>query len=130
MTAADLLFVYGTLRKGAGHPMHEVLREAGRPLAAARVRGSLVVVDWYPGLVPGGTGWVRGELWDVRDPAAWARLDAYEACSAEDPPPHEYGRERLNVVSDARGTVAAWAYVYRGPTEGLAVVPSGDWLAR
>lgn len=124
------LFVYGSLRKDAEHPMHAVLLEHGKPGGATKVRGRLYVIDWYPGLVLDPTaGWVVGELWtDVSD-EAWPVLDFYEGCSAEDPAPHEFIRTRATVESD-NGPRSAWVYAFGRDVAGLEQVRSGDWLRR
>src|SRR4029078_4068253 len=63
------LFVYGTLRRSAAHPMHALLRETASLLGDARVRGVLYRVAEYPGLVlDAGAGWVLGELYRLGDP--------------------------------------------------------------
>lgn len=127
---SDALFVYGSLRSGAKHPMYEVLREHGTPAGPARVRGRLYVVDWYPGLVlDESAGWVVGELWSDIDDAAWPVLDFYEGCSAEDPQPHEYVR-RMATVDAEGGSRRAWIYDYARDVSTLSAVDSGDWLAR
>ncbi len=124
------LFVYGSLREGAKHEMHEVLREHGTPAGPASVRGRLYVVDEYPGLIldPNG-GLVVGELWTSVAPEAWPVLDFYEGCSAEDPQPHEFVRRETSL--DADGTpVRAWVYEFARDVGTLELVVSGDWLAR
>lgn len=58
----EVVFVYGTLRSGASNDW----RMAGaRFLGAGRVRGVMVKVDWYPGVVLQGEGWVSGEIYEV-----------------------------------------------------------------
>ncbi len=126
----DTLFVYGSLRADAAHPMHEVLREHGTPGGPARVRGRLYVIDWYPGLVvDDDAGWVVGELWTDLDPAVWPVLDFYEGCSAEDPQPHEYVRREVAVESGGTA-MPAWVYGYARDVRALRVVEGGDWLKR
>ena len=44
---SDLLFVYGALRKGASNDWR---MEGARCLGSAEVPGTLVKIDWYPGL--------------------------------------------------------------------------------
>ena len=123
----DALFVYGSLRAAAKHPMYEVLSEHGKPAGLARVRGRLYAVDWYPGLVlDHRAGWVVGELWVDLESDVWPVLDFYEGCSAEDPQPHEYIR-RLTTVESG---VTAWVYDYARDVEALERVRSGDWMKR
>ena len=96
--------------------MHAALAAAGRCVGTTKVRGLLYAVDWYPGLVvTPDAGWVVGELWQLHDVDVLATLDAYEG--------EEFRRETL-------ACCGAWAYLYDGPTEGLVLVASGDWLAR
>jgi gamma-glutamylcyclotransferase (GGCT)/AIG2-like uncharacterized protein YtfP len=126
---SDRLFVYGTLRSDAGHPMRKVLAQGARHRGAGWVHGTLVVVDWYPGLVTAPPpARVFGELWEVSDAGIWAPLDQYEGCGPRDPSPHEYQRATLRVTSEELGEVDAWAYLYAAPVDGLAVIESGDWL--
>ena len=44
------LFVYGTLRRGSGHPMSRFLAARARLLAGARVPGRLYDLGGFPGL--------------------------------------------------------------------------------
>ena len=124
------LFVYGTLRRSAAHPMHAVLRESASPLGQARVRGVLYrVTASYPGLVlVDDAGWVRGELYRPRNSSALARLDAYEGAGPLDPEPREYRRIRTLVWCAEGGEHEAWVYEYGWPTAGLPIIASGDFL--
>ncbi|MCH9683057.1 MAG: gamma-glutamylcyclotransferase, partial [Deltaproteobacteria bacterium] len=62
------LFVYGTLRRRAAHPMHTPLQAASRFVGDARVRGSLYMVGDYPALELGNAaGWVQGEVYELHD---------------------------------------------------------------
>lgn len=123
----DLLFVYGTLRMGSGHRMAERLRAQSLYLGPASARGRLFSLGAYPGFAPGRAGVTKGDLVRLHDPAvtlAW--IDDYEECGAAHPPPHEYRRARLSVAGpDA--VVEAWVYAL--PTEGLTLIPGGDFLA-
>lgn len=128
MTAPGLLFVYGSLRSDLHHPMHAVLAEHANQVGVATMLGHLVVVDWYPGMVPGTDEGkrVHGELWRVHDDAVWPRLDAYEECGPNDPEPHEY-RRRVGVAQRNGATVSAFFYAFARSTAGLTVVEGGDW---
>jgi gamma-glutamylcyclotransferase (GGCT)/AIG2-like uncharacterized protein YtfP len=127
--AVELLFVYGTLRSDAGHPMRDVLSAAGSRIGPATTIGTLLRIDWYPGLLLApGPGPVIGELWQIHHGGIWPRLDAYEGCGESDEPPHEYVRRPLQTLSESLGEASAWAYVYTGPEDGCEVIQSGDWL--
>lgn len=125
----DHLFVYGTLRRAAAHPMHALLSAAADSIGAARVRGRLYQLGHYPGLVlDDRAGWVVGELFFVHDPSVYAVLDEYEGAAPTDRPPHEYARV-VGQVARAEGLqVSAWIYEYRWSVVGRAVISSGDFL--
>lgn len=118
---ADLLFVYGTLRPGAGGARAARLARESREVCAAWVRGELLAVGRYPGLVPG-SGKVHGELVRLVSPQRtldW--LDAYEGPG--------FVRERRPVRLAGDGTQQAWCYRYTGPAAGLSRITGGDFLA-
>ena len=130
LPATRLLFVYGTLR-GAHEPNHRLARQ--RFIGEARVRGRLFDLGSYPGMtVAEETGTVTGELYEII--SDWdeeiSRLDVYEACSANDPEPHEYRRAVVTVSLAGGETMEAWAYVLNRDATGLRVIDSGDWRTR
>ncbi len=129
----NLLFVYGTLRGGAAHPMHRVLARHARLEGPARLRGRLYDLGSYPAAVadPAAGGEVIGEVWRMLAPERLLPLlDRYEGCTPEDPEPHEYRREPCTVTVAGQGGREAWVYVYNRPSGGLPLIPGGDYLAR
>lgn len=103
-----------------GFDLHRVLGGATFE-GPATVRGTLLNLGRYPGLVAG-DGRVKGELY---------RLTSDELLPAVD---HEEGynfeRRRTAVArADGRRT-RAWLYWYRGPREGAIPIPEGDWRKR
>lgn len=142
------LFVYGTLRRDAGHEMHRLLALHGRRCGRGSVVGRLYDLGPYPGAVPdepggpggapGGPGThrlpdsapsVRGEVYLLERPSvALEDLDRYEGCAAEDPHPHDFVRASVTVKSDDGDRIRAWIYWYRGSLEGAEPVPTGDYL--
>ena len=128
----ECLFVYGTLRRGAGHPMAELLADHGDFIGAACCQGRLFHIDYYPGLVPSEdpSHQVKGDVYALRDPAGLLpRLDEYEECGPGFPEPAEYVREwRTVVLMDGR-VLSAWVYIYNRDTEILPEIASGDFLA-
>lgn len=132
MPILDLLFVYGTLRRGCDTAEARALN--GRSIwgGPARARGLLLRIDWYPAFVPDPAGhyWVSGDLFRMRDPAlVLPLLDRYEECAPDFPEPWEYRREIIEVVGP-NGAALAWTYVYTRPIDGLERIESGDWLKR
>ena len=81
---------------------------------------------------PDDTGRVVGELYEI-DRTDWdnviARLDEYEGCSSDDPPPHEYRREVINARLANGATVPAWSYVLNSWPEPRQEIASGDYLS-
>jgi gamma-glutamylcyclotransferase (GGCT)/AIG2-like uncharacterized protein YtfP len=126
--APDLLFVYGTLRRGSDHPNAARLADESAWLGTATLTGTLYRVCWHPALTLAGIDAVTGDLLRLHDPAAslpW--LDAFEGCAVDDPLPHDYRRERTQVMT-ADGPATALVYVWNLPLGGLERIASGDWL--
>ncbi|PZU57404.1 MAG: gamma-glutamylcyclotransferase [Sphingobium sp.] len=124
------LFVYGTLRCGAGVPMAGMLARQARWLGTRTMRGHLYRIADYPGFIPDEDGEdVTGDLFALYDPeTTLSALDDYEECSVRFPAPHEYRRVMLPVAS-VDGCVAAWTYVYTQPVHPDMLIAGGDFLA-
>ena len=117
--AQELLFVYGTLRRGAQRGGFAARLEAEADwLGAARIRGRLYQVHPdYPGMAEaeGEDEWVAGEVWEFADPALWAALDQYEG--------EEYVRVRRPVTMANGEPREAWVYLYASKiTTAMAMV--------
>jgi gamma-glutamylcyclotransferase (GGCT)/AIG2-like uncharacterized protein YtfP len=113
---AELIFVYGTLMQGYG--LHHVLARGARFLEAGKVRGRLVDLGDYPGMVTG-VGQVKGEVYRIEDPELLPVLDAEEG----------YNFERSRVIATlASGRHArVWIYRYRGPREHAVAIAHGNY---
>ena len=138
----DLLFVYGTLRRGCmGEPARRLAGESDW-LGMAHVQGRLYRIGGYPGLRMSeqdngpdswpGWGTVTGDLIRLHNPAItldW--LDAYEEVGGAFPEPWEYRRvvTAVTVAGDEQPiTTPAWTYVYNWPVDGLEHIAGGNWL--
>lgn len=124
------LFVYGTLRRRAGHPMGVLLRDA-QFVGEGTVPGRLYDLGPYPGMLPGSQprDRVRGEVYRLQSPKLrLGQLDHYEGCggAAGD----EYRRRRMTVRMDDGATVSAWLYVYNGAVRAGQRIAGGDYLRR
>lgn len=132
MTGTDLLFVYGTLRRGCGSVEAQRLHAQATWLGQGRVRGRLYRVDWYPALVAcrSGADEVTGDIYRLNDAdAAFVWLDRYEECGPGFAAPQEYQRVIAQVESGSRAAQErAWVYLYRRSVAGLPRIASGDWL--
>jgi gamma-glutamylcyclotransferase (GGCT)/AIG2-like uncharacterized protein YtfP len=111
-----LLFAYGTLMRG--YALHGLLARGATLLGEGRVRGRLVDLRRYPGLVDG-EGWVRGELYRLNDRELLDALDREEG--------YNFERRRVGIsLTDGRRS-RAWVYRYRGPQERAVPIPDGDY---
>jgi|TARA_B110000879_G_scaffold189093_1_gene252283 gamma-glutamylcyclotransferase (GGCT)/AIG2-like uncharacterized protein YtfP len=121
----DLIFVYGALRKGASNDWR--MKDA-RWLGPAKVEGTLLKIDWYPGLVLGLGGWVKGEVYEI-GAELLKELDEFEGIELEDERNGEYHRVKREVLLDGSPT-EVWIYEWLKGLEGFEVVSSGDWLSQ
>ncbi|MDF2445829.1 MAG: hypothetical protein K0S46_1065 [Moraxellaceae bacterium] len=132
MTEPVLLFVYGTLRRDAGHAMGAWLAARAEWRGVAHCAPArLYRVDWYPALAPGAQAGevVTGDLYALQEAVAlWPALDEFEGVSGHDG--DEYERRRVDITGPAGERLQAWAYWYRRPVVGLERIVSGDWLRR
>jgi len=122
----ERLFVYGTLRPRAGHPMGRVLAHNARALGAARMRGQVGRAGAYPVAKAGVEGgWVCGELFEVTGGrGVWRVLDRYEGCDAPRP---EYECRRVTIRLAAAGCerwTTAWCYVMAEQSTGGDAAPA------
>ena len=113
------IFVYGTLRKS--EQAHDLLGQDAVFIREAITLPSytLYQIDWYPGLVEGGTTAVKGELWSIQT-VHWTYLDEYEEV------PVDYVRKKIPLV----GGVYAYTYIYVGSLQEAVLLTSGDWIQK
>jgi len=113
----ERVFVYGTLRRG--EPNHPLLKR-GCLLGEHRAGPGFVMVDLgtYPGVVRGGEGIVKGEVYRV-DRGTLQRLDRLEEY------PVVYTREQIDTPFGR-----AWIYLHRHARGRRGVIASGDWRDR
>ena len=121
---SDLLFVYGALRKGASSDWR---MEGARCLGSAVVQGTLVKIDWYPGLVLKGDTRVKGEVYEV-GPELLKQLDKFEGIGSQNEAEDEYHRIRINVSLGQKPT-KVWIYEWLKGIGDYEVVYSGDWMS-
>jgi gamma-glutamylcyclotransferase (GGCT)/AIG2-like uncharacterized protein YtfP len=127
------IFVYGTLRKDFEHEMYHVLARTAKFVGDAVTYGELYELGEYPGLLLNGetSDEVLGELYELNsgDVETTLRLlDSYEECGPDDPQPHEYLRQLINVKLRGHATEKAWAYVLRNRPKDKERIVSGNYL--
>mgnify|MGYP006195104969 CR=1 FL=1 len=129
----DYLFVYGTLRRGANHPMHQLIMQTSRFIGMAHFQGKLYRVTHYPAVVASVNPdeQVLGEVYQLLQPEqTLPQLDKYEECGADFPEPQEYRRELQPVRLENGDSLTAWVYLYNRSTVGLELLFSGDFMQR
>jgi gamma-glutamylcyclotransferase (GGCT)/AIG2-like uncharacterized protein YtfP len=124
------LFVYGSLRRDAPGSRHELLGESAELVGHGRVRGRLLDLGDYPGLVAAVTrdDWVRGELYEIGSRRISAGLDAYEGYDPQRPAQSLFLRRKTTVELDSGAAMVAWVYCYAGPVGRGRRIASGDYL--
>ena len=125
-TAPRHVFVYGTLRPGGSN---DITRYAPRPVRVgdAEIGGVLYDLGAYPGVVLGGTGRVRGEVYRIA-PMVERALDVLEGVQEDGN--GEYLKRELTVVVGGRELPCLVYEIQRGRADGAPVIPSGDWFVR
>ena len=101
-----------------GYGLHCALERASTFVGEGRVRGRLLDLGRYPGLVDG-DGHVRGEIYRLDDPELLAVLDRAEG--------YNFDRRRITVTLANGRRVRAWIYRYRGRRERAVLIPGGDY---
>ena len=110
------MFAYGTLMRG--YPLHRVLAPRAAFLGGGDVRGRLLDLGRYPGLI-GGAGRVRGEIYQLDDPELLPVLDREEG--------YNFERRRAIVTLASGRRTRAWLYRYRGSQNRAVPIPDGDY---
>jgi gamma-glutamylcyclotransferase (GGCT)/AIG2-like uncharacterized protein YtfP len=123
--APQLVFVYGTLRRGGSNHF----RMAGaRFVALGSITGRIYRIDWYPGLVLDPVGdEIYGEIYAL-DPEQLMALDVFEGVSAGEVEGSEYRRVETTVVQQDSQTQTAWVWEWVGLTDESQRISGGNWL--
>ncbi len=121
MKQGDMLFVYGTLRKGERASLE--LNRSVMFLRESKINGEMYHLGGFPGvtfepaLFDETKPTVVGEVYMIRDASIIPVLDAYEGY------PSLYGRTQT--VTECGRKV--WVYFYRGNIAHLEPLRVGDW---
>ena len=129
---ADLVFVYGTLRKGEVH--HDLLLGTGaRFEGLGCFQGRLYDLGEYPGAVPSSLAseQVIGELYRLRDSASsLSVLDELEECNPAHPEVSLFLRRLTKVQRGDGSSVRAWTYLLPREPERMSPILGGDYSKR
>src|SRR5215510_14780184 len=119
---SKFLFVYGTLRKFAKHPTHQVLADRAKLIGTGNFQGKLYNLGRFPGVVSSQqrTDRVIGEIYALDDErSVFQFLDEYEG---------SLFRRQLRVVYlNNEKKLWAWIYLYVGPVNSAKFISSGDY---
>lgn len=123
----ELVFVYGTLRRGGSNAFR---MDGAEFVASGKAGGAMFVISWYPGLVlDAAQGQVLGDLYRVR-PEQLATLDEFEGLAAGELEGSEYRRVKTEVIllEKPYGSVDAWVWEWKGDVNPAKRILSGDWM--
>jgi gamma-glutamylcyclotransferase (GGCT)/AIG2-like uncharacterized protein YtfP len=119
------VFVYGTLRRSG---RNDIARYRPQPvcLGEASIAGTLYDLGAYPGVVLGGAGRVKGEVYVV-EPSVEAALDVLEEVADDDS--GEYIKRRVRVEVGGQPVDCLVYEIHPSRIAGRRVIGSGDWIA-
>lgn len=119
------VFVYGTLRR---HGRNDIARYRPAPVfvGKARIAGTLYDLGAYPGVVLGGAGWVKGEIYRI-EPEVEAALDRLEELADDDS--GEYIKRHVRVALGAQWIDCLVYEIHPTRIAGCRVIDAGDWIA-
>jgi len=119
------VFVYGTLRR---HGRNDIARYRPAPVfvGEASIAGTLYDLGAYPGIVLGGVGRVKGEIYRV-EPEVEAALDLLEEVAEDDS--GEYIKREVRVAVDAQWLDCLVYEIHPSRIAGQPVIGDGDWIA-
>lgn len=125
------LFVYGTLRKGFGHPLAELLERSGEFFTGGWCKGLLYDLGPYPVLTKT-TAIEQNVFGDVfllhNEQELLTILDEYEAVGGYLDTGITYERVKVNIESLNGVNISAWVYLFQGTLKHLQPIESGDYL--
>ena len=101
-----------------GYGLHRLLAPGATLVGAGSVRGTLLDLGDFPGLV-NGTGRVVGEVYRLDAPELLAVLDRAEG--------YNFDRRRAAVTLATGRRARAWIYRYRGRRDRARPIPDGDY---
>jgi gamma-glutamylcyclotransferase (GGCT)/AIG2-like uncharacterized protein YtfP len=101
-----------------GYGLHAILARGASLIGEGTVRGHLLDLGRYPGLVEG-AGRVHGEVYRLDDAELLALLDREEG--------YNFVRRRAVVTLADSRRATVWLYRYRGPRGRATPIPDGNY---
>lgn len=127
-----MLFVYGTLRRVSGHPMHQLLRRHARFIGTATIGGRLYDLGPYPGVVESADecDQVQGEVYRLAAIDRVLReLDRYEGYDEAAPLGSLFIRRTASARLTDNARCPVWVYFFNRPLGAARRIVSGDYYA-
>jgi gamma-glutamylcyclotransferase (GGCT)/AIG2-like uncharacterized protein YtfP len=114
---SEPLFIYGTLHPDRAPAEIAPTVALLKPLGPAMLRGRLLNLGAYPGLLLPGPDEIRGELFALPEDRelrhrTWAALDAYEDFRPNAPEHSLFTRVLTVVTLPGGSTRRAWVYIF------------------
>jgi gamma-glutamylcyclotransferase (GGCT)/AIG2-like uncharacterized protein YtfP len=130
MKKGDLVFVYGTLRRGERASLTKEFYQYGVTFVGEDIiNGKMYHLGGFPGIKVTNIQFndsdprIHGEVFLIRDQSIIAVLDAYENYDEESPLNGMYDRVEVETFKGR----PVWVYVYNGPVLEAQRIQSGDW---
>ena len=127
MKVGDLLFVYGTLRRGERADLSRHEKEFGVSYVGEdKVNGKIFNLGYYPGAKAESGSFdadnpvISGDVFKLEDASIITMLDHYEGY------PHLYNR----IETEAASGETVWVYIYNHDVMDEQHIESGDWVNR
>jgi gamma-glutamylcyclotransferase (GGCT)/AIG2-like uncharacterized protein YtfP len=122
----ELVFVYGTLRRGGSNHFR---MDGAEFITRGKIFGRMYRIDWYPGLILDESGdEIIGEVYAVAQELL-GNLDSFEGVAAGDVEDSSYSRVQTEVTLPDGETLTAWVWEWCGKFEESERLRGGDWLA-
>jgi gamma-glutamylcyclotransferase (GGCT)/AIG2-like uncharacterized protein YtfP len=126
---ADLVFFYGTLMAGFDRRRRAGIDSHLAYIGRGAIQAALFDLGLYPAAVPAPEGLVRGEVYEMAEPATVLHaLDEIEGYRADDPDRSLYVRAQTDVQLPDESHALAWVYFYNAPLGRAPRIPSGDYF--
>jgi gamma-glutamylcyclotransferase (GGCT)/AIG2-like uncharacterized protein YtfP len=114
---SEPLFIYGTLHPDRAPAEIAPAVALLRPLGPATLRGQLLNLGPYPGLLLPGRDLIQGELFALPEERqlrarVWQQLDAYEDFRPLSPATSLFTRVLTRVTLPNEETQQAWVYIF------------------
>ncbi len=130
--STDLIFLYGTLKKGFKNPYTEELITGTEFLGTGHFAGELYLCDWFPAAlhIPGSPLRVYGEIYRMLDAEKLLLLlDEYEEVTP-DPEKSLYIRKIIQVQCQDNTLVSCYVYIYNQSVEGFEMISGGNFIKK